>query len=64
MEEAERQMAGRGRLLVRFSGTEPLLRIMMEGPERDEIAELTENVRRAAAAAIGATSVTSQGSAG
>jgi len=47
MEEAERQMAGRGRLLVRFSGTEPLLRIMMEGPDEGEIRALSVSIAEA-----------------
>ena len=34
----ESRLAGQGRLLVRYSGTEPLLRIMIEGKDRDEIA--------------------------
>ena len=34
----ESRLAGHGRLLVRYSGTEPLLRIMLEGRDRDEIA--------------------------
>jgi phosphoglucosamine mutase len=51
--EAERRLGGRGRVLVRYSGTEPLLRIMMEGPERAEIEALSKNVARAARAVIG-----------
>jgi phosphoglucosamine mutase len=47
MEEAERRMAGRGRLLVRFSGTEPLLRIMLEGPDEGEIRELSATIAEA-----------------
>ena len=35
--ETERQLAGQGRLLVRYSGTEPLLRIMIEGQDQAEI---------------------------
>ena len=31
------RLAGQGRLLVRYSGTEPLLRIMIEGRNQDEI---------------------------
>ena len=47
MEEAERRIAGRGRLLVRFSGTEPLLRIMLEGPDEGEIRALSASIAEA-----------------
>ena len=33
----ESRVAGQGRLLVRYSGTEPLLRVMLEGKQQDEI---------------------------
>ena len=33
----EKQLAGRGRILIRYSGTEPLLRIMLEGDDDAEI---------------------------
>ena len=35
--EAEEKLAGNGRLLVRPSGTEPLIRVMMEGQNEDEL---------------------------
>ena len=35
--EIEKKLSGRGRLLLRYSGTEPLARIMIEGPDQDEI---------------------------
>ena len=38
MGEAEAQLAGAGRLVVRFSGTEPLLRILVEA-ETEEAAQ-------------------------
>jgi len=33
----EARVAGQGRLLVRYSGTEPLLRVMLEGKHQEEI---------------------------
>ena len=33
----ESRVAGQGRLLVRYSGTEPLLRVMLEGRNQDDI---------------------------
>ena len=33
----ESRVAGQGRLLIRYSGTEPLLRVMLEGRQQDEI---------------------------
>ena len=37
MDRVEDRLAGQGRLLVRYSGTEPLLRVMMEGRDQREI---------------------------
>ena len=37
MKRVEGRLAGHGRLLVRYSGTEPLLRIMLEGKDQQEI---------------------------
>ena len=50
---AERQLDGRGRVLIRYSGTEPLLRIMMEGPEQEEIEALASNIGGAVEQTIG-----------
>ncbi len=38
--EAERRLAGRGRILVRPSGTEPLVRVMGEAMDEDELREV------------------------
>jgi phosphoglucosamine mutase len=38
--EADRQLAGRGRVLVRASGTEPLVRVMVEAPTEQETEEV------------------------
>jgi phosphoglucosamine mutase len=35
--DVESRLAGNGRLLVRYSGTEPLLRVMLEGRDEQEI---------------------------
>ena len=37
MDRVEQRLAGQGRLLVRYSGTEPLLRVMIEGRDQQEI---------------------------
>jgi phosphoglucosamine mutase len=37
MARIEEQLVGQGRLLVRYSGTEPLLRVMIEGRDQQEI---------------------------
>ena len=53
MEPADRPMGHRGRVLVRYSGTEPLLRIMLEGPDEREIRDLSELIGSATRRAIG-----------
>ena len=49
MARVEAQLAGHGRLLVRYSGTEPLLRVMIEGRDQREIqawaTEIANSVR-------------------
>jgi phosphoglucosamine mutase len=37
LDRVEDRLAGKGRLLVRYSGTEPLLRVMLEGKDQQEI---------------------------
>ena len=40
MAEAEKALAGNGRILLRPSGTEPLVRVMIEGKDPDKVAAL------------------------
>ncbi|QDP01572.1 phosphoglucosamine mutase [Thalassotalea sp. PS06] len=40
----EQELAGRGRVLLRKSGTEPLVRVMVEGPEKEEVLSLAESI--------------------
>ncbi|MCK5893295.1 MAG: phosphoglucosamine mutase [Endozoicomonadaceae bacterium] len=40
----EKQLAGRGRVLLRASGTEPLIRVMVEGEEYDEVADCSREL--------------------
>lgn len=42
----EKQLSGRGRVLVRPSGTEDLVRVMAEGPDEGEIKGLVESIAR------------------
>ncbi len=44
VEEENAKLDGRGRVLVRPSGTEPLLRVMVEAPERDECDAIVERL--------------------
>jgi phosphoglucosamine mutase len=44
MSEAERRLKGRGRLLVRYSGTQPVCRVMAEGENDEEVQSVVELV--------------------
>lgn len=50
VQEVEGRMAGRGRILLRPSGTEPLLRVMVEGDDQDEVQALAEEIAAVIAA--------------
>jgi phosphoglucosamine mutase len=53
--DTEAKLANRGRLLLRYSGTEPLARVMIEGEDQAEIETLANNLAAAISAAIGST---------
>ena len=52
MDDVEAKLAGHGRLLVRYSGTEPLLRVMLEGRDEGELKQWGEEIVNAAKAAL------------
>ncbi len=45
--QVEQQLGNRGRVLLRASGTEPLIRVMVEGEDLTETAELAEQIASA-----------------
>ncbi len=54
IEREDESLAGRGRVLVRESGTEPLVRVMVEAPEREEADAACARVVAAVEARLGA----------
>ena len=49
----EDALAGQGRLLLRYSGTEPLARVMIEGRRQEEIERLAHDLARVIESALG-----------
>jgi phosphoglucosamine mutase len=54
MSDVEQRLAGNGRLLVRYSGTEPLLRVMLEGKDATEIRRWGQEIIDAVKQHVGA----------
>ncbi len=54
IDSIERRLGTEGRLLVRYSGTEPLLRIMLEGRDQREIEAWAHEIAESARGALGA----------
>jgi phosphoglucosamine mutase len=52
--EVEEQLADKGRLLLRYSGTEPLARVMIEGENQRQIESYAEKIAAAIRQEIGA----------
>ncbi|MCA1799600.1 MAG: phosphoglucosamine mutase, partial [Xanthomonadaceae bacterium] len=49
---AERKLDGRGRVLLRASGTEPVVRVMVEGEDADEVLRVCETLAAAVESAV------------
>ena len=52
--DAERSLNGRGRVLLRPSGTEPVLRVMVEGEPKEAIESAAQSIAAAVRSAAGA----------
>jgi phosphoglucosamine mutase len=44
VQEAEQQLAGSGRILLRPSGTEPVVRVMVEGADSKQVHRLAQDI--------------------
>ena len=53
IEKMEAEMTGNGRILVRPSGTEPLLRVMAEAPTDEEVDYYVDTIAAVVQAEIG-----------
>ena len=53
MKQVEERLEGNGRLLVRYSGTEPLLRVMLEGQDTKDIDRWAHEIADAVHKAVG-----------
>ncbi len=54
IQHAERSLGDSGRIVVRYSGTEPLARVMVEAEREDDVRHWTETLAAALKSAIGA----------
>jgi phosphoglucosamine mutase len=54
IDEVEAELGEKGRVLIRYSGTEPLLRVMIEGENQQRINTLAEQIGAAVKQQIGA----------
>lgn len=50
---AEASLAGSGRVVLRYSGTEPKARLLLEGPDQEILKKLADNIQNEIEAALG-----------
>ena len=50
----EQELSGRGRALIRYSGTEMLARVMLEGEEQEKIGRMAHEIAEEIRAEVGA----------
>jgi phosphoglucosamine mutase len=53
IEDIQRELGGRGRIVVRYSGTEPVLRIMIEGENEEKITRMVDTMAETVQSAVG-----------
>ncbi len=53
IEDVERRLGDAGRILIRYSGTEPLMRIMLEGQNQNEITAMANQIAALVKSSIG-----------
>jgi phosphoglucosamine mutase len=53
VQEAEQKLGESGRVLLRYSGTEPKVRLLIEGPDLDAIEQMANGIAEELQKAIG-----------
>ncbi len=56
MQQAEKLLSGKGRLLLRYSGTEPLIRIMVEGENETVLVQIANDLKEEIGRSLGVKS--------